>query len=81
MDRGVEIYDISNIQRPKLLGRFHDGGSPAYIHVVDNIAYVADYEGGLEIIDVGNVKKMVEIGQFHETGDYIRAAKNVDNLV
>ena len=81
IDRGVEVYDISNIKRPKLLGRFHDGGSPAYIHVVDYIAYVADYEDGLEIIDVSNLSKMVEIGQFHETEDYIRAAKNVGNLV
>ena len=79
MDRGVEIYDISNINHPKLISRFSDGGSPAYIHVVGDIAYVADYEDGLEILDISNKKKMVEIGEFHEEGDYIRAVQVVGN--
>ena len=80
MDTGLEIYDISNVNNPKLLGCFHDGGRPSYIHVVEDYAYIADFDDGLEIIDVSNPKKMVEIGEFHEEGDYIRAMQVVDNL-
>jgi hypothetical protein len=51
-DRGLEIYDISEPNSPRKIGRYDDGGAAYDVKVVGNIVYVADREDGLEIVEI-----------------------------
>lgn len=72
-DSGLQIYDISNPARPKILGRCPRSQSSNFIfswsvQVIDNYAFVADM-GGLQIVDVSNPKKPKQIGYYSVIDD------------
>jgi hypothetical protein len=50
---GLTIYDVSDPTSPIHLGS-HAPAVPFEIHVVDDLAYVADSNAGLQILDVSN---------------------------
>lgn len=51
---GVQIINIEDILRPKIIGLYETDSRASDVYVENNIAYIADGTGGLLIIDVSN---------------------------
>lgn len=50
--KGLVVVNISNHSNPTKIAQFFNGGHAVDIHVIDNIAYIADADDGLEIIKI-----------------------------
>ena len=50
--KGLNVVNVSNISNPTRIAQFYDGGHAIDVHVINNIAYVADGNDGLEIIRI-----------------------------
>lgn len=49
-----EIYDISDLQQPQLIGTTNFTGQPTLVRLVDKYAYVFDRSSDIEIFDVSD---------------------------
>lgn len=65
---GLHIYDISAVDKPRLLSSFHTPGSSKGVVERDSIAYVADDDKGLRIIDVSDAQQPQEIAALMTPG-------------
>ncbi len=55
-ERGIQIVDLSNLEKPNLLGKFDTPGYANEISLRDQTAYVLDETGGIQILDVNDPK-------------------------
>ncbi|MFX0172905.1 MAG: LVIVD repeat-containing protein [Candidatus Hodarchaeota archaeon] len=46
------------------LGQFNDGGEVVALQIIEDIAYVADWDDGLEIVDITDPSNPIELGQY-----------------
>ncbi len=51
----------------KEIGQFNDGGMAVTVLVVENRAYVCEFDNGLEILDVSDPKQIKKLGQLENT--------------
>ncbi len=77
-DGGVQAIDISELNKPRLLGRLDTPGHASSIDIVGDVAYVVDIptwngsswvNGSLHIIDVADPNGLVEIGNYASPGE------------
>lgn len=61
-EMGLQIFDISNPYKPKLLGGFDSAGSAQGVFVRGNYAYLADGKEGLRVVDITDPKSPKETG-------------------
>jgi hypothetical protein len=62
---GLTAYNVSDPAHPSQLGHFSD--SDTFVHsilIVDDYAYLSDYEDGLEIIDISDPTDLKIIGRY-----------------
>ncbi|WP_414521383.1 hypothetical protein, partial [Umezakia ovalisporum] len=60
--------DISDNANPTRIGGYDTTGDARGVQVVENYAYVADYDGGLQIIDISDNANPTRIGGYDTTG-------------
>ncbi|MFH1896998.1 MAG: PQQ-binding-like beta-propeller repeat protein [Candidatus Desantisbacteria bacterium] len=59
---GLQIFDISNPYKPRLLGGFDSSGSAQGVFVRGNYAYLADGVEGLRVVDITDPTAPKEMG-------------------
>ena len=62
LDGGLRVYDLSDPQDPQVIGASYTPGASRRVHVIDDVAYVADMGGGLRIFNVSNPTRLIEQG-------------------
>ena len=65
---GFQIIDLSQIDRPRILGVLDTPGKTWAIDVQGDTAFVADDDDGLLVFDVGDPRQIRLIGQFSPGG-------------
>ncbi|MFX0185369.1 MAG: LVIVD repeat-containing protein [Candidatus Hodarchaeota archaeon] len=74
---GLVTYNVSDPAHPSQLGHFSD--SNTFVHsiiIVDQYAYLSDYEDGLEIIDISDPTDLKIIGRYKQ--DISSPATSID---
>ena len=67
-EKGLRIYDISNLANPLPLGYFATTGSATGIEIVGNYAYLCDYDNGVFIINISDPNNPYQVGHYQSTG-------------
>jgi len=65
-ENGLKIYDIKDINFPKVIAKVNTFGTPTNIFILKNYLYLADKEGGLRIIDIKDIYNPREVGYYEE---------------
>ncbi|ODS33687.1 MAG: LVIVD repeat protein [Candidatus Scalindua rubra] len=68
---GLRVLDVSNLNRPRLVGNYKAGGEMIDSYLTEKRMYVSEYlSGGITILDIAYPGKPERIGYFH-SGGYI----------
>ena len=65
---GLVLINITYPSNPQILDSFFEGGIPCYVTVVDDYAYIANWETGIDIIDVSDPTNITKIGSYYDGG-------------
>lgn len=76
---GLEIVDVSLIEKPNRIGSFDTTGNANAVAVEGEYAYVADGRAGLRILDISNPYTPNEIGAY-DTDGYAEDIEVVNDL-
>ena len=68
IEKGLFIYDLSDLSNPTLVNTFSMGGNPCDLQVNNDLVYIADGENGLNIINASNPNLLVHLGQYSDGG-------------
>lgn len=75
---GLQIVDVSDPQRPKIIGKQEVYGSARDVVLKDNVAVVAADNMGLQLVDVGDIYHTKVVGRLSLPGDALAVAVTGD---
>ncbi len=78
-DIGMQIFDVSEPQSPKLLSTFETGNDAVGIDAKDGVAYIATHQAGLDIVDISDPLNPTLITNF-DTGRSVQDVQVVGDL-
>ena len=78
--QGFKIFNISDLKNIKEIGSFNDGGHPTDIVIMNDYAFVTNYDFGIEILNIENKSNITKIGSYESDGNAF-GFEIVDNLI
>ncbi|WP_339732723.1 Calx-beta domain-containing protein [uncultured Gimesia sp.] len=76
---GREVQLNLALANLSLLGSFNTSSSAQDVHIVGNLAYVADNNAGLHVLDISNPANIIKLGSF-DTGSLARTVQVIGNV-